>query len=79
MIFDYVETEEQGGLLEIRIGLQFEDEPEALYVAVLKAEGDAVVQQQLLYNGFDCKYSFKPEEQRLLYAYLKEQGISLHS
>ncbi|WNR42536.1 hypothetical protein [Paenibacillus roseipurpureus] len=78
MIKDYCEQEIIDGKAHIHIGLQFEDEPDSLYVAVL--EGDeigAVSRWQLFYNGFDCNYQFKPHEKEELIHYAAEQGITL--
>ncbi|MFD0694934.1 hypothetical protein ACFQZT_12580 [Paenibacillus sp. GCM10027628] len=80
MIFDYCEKENTEGLTVLHIGLQFEDEPDALYVAVLElAEDDSVNDWKLFYNGFDCGYAFRPEEKAALIHYAAEQGISLRT
>ncbi|MDD9267541.1 hypothetical protein ACFPES_10950 [Paenibacillus sp. GCM10023248] len=78
MIFDYCEQEMTENGMQLHIGLQFEDEPDSLYVAELSAGADGTVTSWMLYfNGFDCKYSFKPEEKEALIRYAAEQGIPI--
>ncbi|MGG1551690.1 hypothetical protein [Paenibacillus ferrarius] len=77
MKLDYCEQEQQDGVVIAHVGLQFEDEPDSLYVARVEigAEG-AVRLWELYYNGFDCKYSFSEAEKAVLLAYMKEQGVA---
>ncbi|MFC5447985.1 hypothetical protein [Paenibacillus aestuarii] len=80
MKFDYCEQEIADGQTLLHIGLQFEDEPDSLYVAELQLDGNARVSVwKLYYNGFDCGYPFKPEEKEQLIAYAAEQGIRIQA
>ncbi|TXK83479.1 hypothetical protein [Paenibacillus sp. N3.4] len=73
MIMDYCEREIVDGRVHFHIGLQFEDEPDSLYVAELELKEDGSVQELKLYfNGFDCKYKFRPEESDALIRYAAE-------
>jgi hypothetical protein len=76
---DYHEVQRQpGGELIVHIGIQFEDEPDALYVVHITADSEAQVKDwQLLYNGFDCKYTFKSEEKYQLLNHLEQDGLKL--
>lgn len=78
MIIDYCEQEITEGKMQLHIGLQFEDEPDSLYVAELSAGEDGVITAwSLFFNGFDCKYNFKPEEKAAMIRYAAEQGITV--
>jgi|GEM_PF-2368764 len=80
MTFDYCEQENADGQTLLHIGLQFEDEPDSLYVAELKMDGDGIISVWKLYfNGFDCSYSFKPEEKSQLIAYAAGQGVRIQA
>ena len=60
----------------IHIGLQFEDEPDSLYVAELEVDDQGVVKQwQLFFNGFDCKYNFRPSEKEEMIHYAVNKGL----
>jgi hypothetical protein len=79
VIIDYCEQEIVEGRTHLHIGLQFEDEPDSLYVAELELNVDGRVRSwQLFFNGFDCKYAFRQEEKELLIHFAAEQGISIH-
>ncbi|MBP1988998.1 hypothetical protein [Paenibacillus eucommiae] len=79
MIIDYHEVERNGDELLIYIGIQFEDEPDSLYVVSITAGDDGTVKEwKLLYNGVDCKYTFKPEEKQALQLSLAEDDIQIH-
>jgi hypothetical protein len=75
VIIDYFETEHDDEDLLVRVGLQFEDEPGALYMALLTCQGTSTSDMKLYYNGFDCKYAFKQEEKQLIKQYLMDQGL----
>ncbi|NOU64458.1 hypothetical protein GC096_10500 [Paenibacillus sp. LMG 31461] len=78
MIMDYCEQEISEGQTFIHIGLQFEDEPDSLYVAELEVDDQGVVKHwQLFFNGFDCKYNFRPTEKEEMIHYAAQQGISI--
>lgn len=78
MIIDYCEQEIVEGKMQLHIGLQFEDEPDSLYVAELAVDDDGVVTEwKLFFNGFDCKYTFRPDEKEAFIHYAAEQGISI--
>jgi hypothetical protein len=91
MKFDYCNFEDgPDESLLIYIGSSFIDEPEELYVIELAAlKNGKVLSMKLLFNGMDCKYSFKAEEKALIQTYVQEtlpdtpynqwfvQGISL--
>lgn len=78
MIMDYCEQEISEGQTLIHIGLQFEDEPDSLYVAELEVDEQGVVKHwQLFFNGFDCKYHFRPSEKEEMIHYAAQQGISI--
>lgn len=78
MIIDYCEQEIVEGKVQLHIGLQFEDEPESLYVAELAVDNEGVVTEwKLFFNGFDCKYTFRPDEKQAFIDYAAEQGISI--
>jgi hypothetical protein len=80
VIIDYHEVEpDHNGGLSIHVGIQFEDEPESLYVVSISADKDAkVTSWQLLFNGFDCKYTFKAEEKLELQKSLELDGILIY-
>jgi hypothetical protein len=80
LIIDYHEVEtEPDGELNIHVGIQFEDEPDSLYVIQISADVNGWVRAwTLLYNGMDCKYSFKPEEKEEVLVRLSEDGMVLH-
>ncbi|NRF89611.1 hypothetical protein HQN89_00980 [Paenibacillus frigoriresistens] len=78
MIMDYCEQEITEGRVQLHVGLQFEDEPDSLYVAELELEENGVVKEwKLFFNGFDCNYTFRPEERETLVLYAAEQGITI--
>ncbi|MBP1962063.1 hypothetical protein [Paenibacillus aceris] len=78
MIMDYCEQEITDGKMQLHIGLQFEDEPDSLYVAELAVDdGGMVTEWKLFFNGFDCKYSFRSDEKEALIHYAAEQGIMI--
>lgn len=79
MIIDYYETEADGETLVVYVGVQFEDEPDALYVAELALVGGIVRRWALHYNGLDCGYTFRPEEREQLCAYLTDKGVEARS
>jgi hypothetical protein len=80
LIIDYHEAEtEPDGELNIHVGIQFEDEPDSLYVIHISADVNGWVKAwTLLFNGVDCKYTFKPEEKEDVLARLSEDGMHLH-
>jgi hypothetical protein len=80
LIIDYHEAEtEPDGELSIHVGIQFEDEPDSLYVIQICADVNGWVKEwTLLYNGVDCKYTFKPEEKEIVLARLSEDGMLLY-
>lgn len=79
MIMDYCEQEISEDQTLIHIGLQFEDEPDSLYVAELEVDVLGVVKSwQLFFNGFDCKYNFRPSEKEEMIHYAALQGITIH-
>ncbi|MCD1260709.1 hypothetical protein B5M42_018060 [Paenibacillus athensensis] len=77
MKIDYYEAETDGETQVAQVGVQFEDEPDALYVAELKMIGGVARTWTLYYNGFDCSYAFRREEQEQLCAYLNEKGVAV--
>ncbi|OCT12447.1 hypothetical protein A8709_31980 [Paenibacillus pectinilyticus] len=78
MIMDYCEQEITEEKTLLHIGLQFEDEPDSLYVAELEIDEDGVVASwQLFFNGFDCKYNFRPSEKAEMMHYAAQQGITI--
>jgi hypothetical protein len=78
MIMDYCEQEITDGKSLLHIGLQFEDEPDSLYVAELELDEDGVVVRwELYFNGFDCKYNFRPTEKEAMIHYAAQQGITI--
>ncbi|SEB67246.1 hypothetical protein [Paenibacillus sp. GP183] len=79
MIIDYHEAETKpDGELSIHVGIQFEDEPDSLYVIHISVDVNGWVKAwTLLYNGVDCKYNFKPEEKVKVLAHLSEAGMLL--
>lgn len=78
MIMDYCEQEITDGKSLLHIGLQFEDEPDSLYVAELEVdENGVVVRWELYFNGFDCKYKFRPSEKEEMIHYAAQQGINI--
>ncbi|BFT71335.1 hypothetical protein [Paenibacillus sp. P36] len=78
MIIDYCEQEIVEGKVQLHIGLQFEDEPDSLYVAELAVDDEGVVTEwKLFFNGFDCKYTFRPDEKEACIHYAAEQGITI--
>ncbi|MBD0380688.1 hypothetical protein [Paenibacillus sedimenti] len=81
MIIDYCEKEiTEGGRTQLHMGLQFEDEPDSLYVAELELDEDGSISEwKLFYNGFDCGYAFRPEEKEALILFAAGQGISIHT
>ncbi|GFZ99222.1 hypothetical protein GCM10008018_51790 [Paenibacillus marchantiophytorum] len=80
MIMDYCEQDVIDGKVQLHIGLQFEDEPDSLYVAELAvADNGDVKAWTLFFNGFDCKYTFRPEEIEALIRYAAEHGITIQA
>lgn len=78
MIMDYCEQEITEGKVQLHIGLQFEDEPDSLYVAELELGDNGVIREwKLFFNGFDCNYTFRPAEREALVRYAAEQGITI--
>lgn len=78
MIMDYCEQEKLEDVTRIHIGLQFEDEPDSLYVAELEVDDQGVVKiWQLYFNGFDCKYKFRQEEKEEIIQYAGQEGITI--
>ncbi|UJF31218.1 hypothetical protein [Paenibacillus hexagrammi] len=78
MIIDYWEKDDSGSEPNIYVGLQFEDEPDSLYVAeLILAEDRSIHKWGLLFNGFDCNYAFREEEKDQITTYLKSQGLEL--
>jgi hypothetical protein len=79
LIIDYHEVEpSQEGGLSIHVGIQFEDEPDSLYVAHIRSDANGSVQEwKLFFNGFDCQYSFKKEEKAQLQERLSSDGIRI--
>ncbi|NOU99307.1 hypothetical protein [Paenibacillus planticolens] len=76
MIIDYCEQQKTDGQIQLHIGLQFEDEPDSLYVAELAVDNNGeVLEWKLFFNGFDCKYNFHSHEKEALIHYAAEQGI----
>jgi hypothetical protein len=74
MKFDYCQFENgQDGSMTIFVGCSFEDEPDELYVIEIctQANGKAPHGLRLLFNGMDCKYSFKSEEKAAISKYVK--------
>jgi hypothetical protein len=80
LIIDYHEAETgPDGELSIHVGIQFEDEPDSLYVIHINADVNGWVKAwMLLFNGVDCKYTFKPEEKEEVRAHLSEDEILIH-
>ncbi|SDO08702.1 hypothetical protein SAMN04487897_10834 [Paenibacillus sp. yr247] len=79
MIMDYCEQEIVEDKVQLHIGLQFEDEPDSLYVAELQLSDDGIVREwKLFFNGFDCSYIFRPEEREALIRFAAEQGVTIH-
>ncbi|NHN28816.1 hypothetical protein [Paenibacillus agricola] len=74
MKFDYCEIEDGSAqTLAIYVGCRFEDEPEELYVIQLHISKNGIVQLlKLLFNGMDCRYSFKDEEKASIKNYIYE-------
>jgi hypothetical protein len=74
MKFDYCEIENgPAQTMDIYMGCRFDDEPEELYVIQMIVGKDGIVQvQKLLFNGMDCKYLFKAEENALIKDYIYE-------
>jgi hypothetical protein len=72
MNFDYCEFEKGSAqAMEIYIGCRFIDEPEELYVIHVSAHQDGNAKGlKLLFNGMDCKYSFKAEEKASIVDYI---------
>jgi hypothetical protein len=78
VIMDYCEQEMTEGKVQLHIGLQFEDEPDSLYVAELELGDNGVVSEwKLFFNGLDCNYTFRPAEKEALVLYAAEQGITI--
>ncbi|WP_068775317.1 hypothetical protein [Paenibacillus sp. FJAT-26967] len=76
MIIDYHEVHPSEAYLNVTVGIHFEDEPDSYYVIDLYAAEDGLVTDMLLlYNGFQCKYTFKSEEKQAITAYLNEQKL----
>ncbi|MEC0230945.1 hypothetical protein [Paenibacillus alba] len=80
MIMDYCERGISEEMVQVHIGLQFEDEPDSLYVAELAVGDDGYVTEwKLFFNGFDCKYTFRPDEIEALIDYAGEHGIVIQA
>jgi hypothetical protein len=80
LIIDYHEAETgPDGELSIHVGIQFEDEPDSLYVIHIDVDAkDSVKEWTLLFNGADCKYTFKPDEKDEVLTYLSQNAIVIH-
>jgi hypothetical protein len=80
LIIDYHEAETgPDDELNIHVGIQFEDEPDSLYVIHISADVNGWVKAwTLLFNGVDCKYTFKTEEKAEVLAHLSEDGILIY-
>lgn len=80
MIIDYHEVENgTGGEMNIYAGVQFEDEPDTLYVVNIIADSNGrVIEWKLLFNGFDCDYYFKENEKLELQNRLLQDNIVIH-
>jgi hypothetical protein len=76
VIIDYYEADKEDELLAVQVGVQFEDEPGSLYAVTLKITPEGHMEQlRLMYNGFECKYSFQDAEVTELQDYLAKEGI----
>ncbi|KIL38484.1 hypothetical protein SD70_25925 [Gordoniibacillus kamchatkensis] len=76
--FDYAQAEPSGGGWEVYVGLRFQDEPDELYVARVRLSADgAVLAADLLFNGMDCRYEWRPGERDAVLQYVKEQHPEL--
>jgi hypothetical protein len=80
VIIDYYEAEKEDELLAVQVGVQFEDEPGSLYAVTMMITPEGHMEQlRLMYNGFECKYSFQEAEVTALQEYLAKEGILNHS
>ncbi|MFS0837803.1 hypothetical protein [Paenibacillus sp. 1P03SA] len=71
MEIDYTEVISAENGLNIAVGVHFEDEPDSYYVVdVLASPEGRIHSLELMFNGFACKYDFKPEEKEQLVRYL---------
>ncbi|MFE4572313.1 hypothetical protein [Paenibacillus chitinolyticus] len=71
MEIDYAEVISTENELNLAVGVHFEDEPDSYYVVDILASPEGRIRSlELLFNGFSCKYTFKPDEKEQLVRYL---------